>query len=232
MTSLQNSQLKLSRQLLQQLPQQLVPVPKAAFKRRETLPLKSQTVWKIHDGFVRIITWDDEGCVIPMSFWGPGSLIGTELILMHPYEVECITPVTAEKLTNQPKLPSTMLVDQTQQALALLRIVHCRRVDCRLLQFICWLANRYGQSVPGGHLIPFKITHQELADAIGTTRVTITRFLKQFELEGLLQWSVKSQVIYEPTLSRIHMGLVPTSAGNFDKNEAFPSHVKSPSQSY
>ncbi|MEM9164933.1 MAG: Crp/Fnr family transcriptional regulator, partial [Cyanobacteria bacterium P01_F01_bin.4] len=199
----------LSQQLpLQQLPLQQLPVPKVTFKRRDTLPITGRTLWKIHEGFVRIITWDDEGYVIPVSFWGPGSLIGAELILMHPYEVQCITRVLTEPVRSLPQLPAHVMVEQTHQALALLRILHCRHVDCRLLQFICWLAERFGHPVPEGHSVPIKITHQELADAIGTTRVTITRVLKQFELDGLLHWSAKSRVVYGPTLHRIRAGVM------------------------
>ncbi|MEO0456118.1 MAG: Crp/Fnr family transcriptional regulator [Cyanobacteria bacterium P01_A01_bin.114] len=212
MTMLQISQdnlpQQLSRQLSrQQLSQPPLPAPKVVFKRRETLPLNGQALWKIHEGFVRIISWDEEGYVIPVSFWGPGSLVGTELILMHPYEIQCITPVSAERMNHLPQLPANVMVDQTRQALALLRILHCRHVDCRLLQFICWLTDRFGYPVPEGRLLPIKITHQELADAIGTTRVTITRFLKQFEIDGLMRWSAKSRVIYGPTLHRVHAGL-------------------------
>ncbi|MEM8804897.1 MAG: Crp/Fnr family transcriptional regulator [Cyanobacteria bacterium P01_G01_bin.38] len=189
------------------LAQQPSPALKVPFKRRELLPIKGQNLWKIHDGYVRVITWDEEGCVIPVSFWGPGSLVGAALIFMHPYEIQCLTPVSAEQLNSQLHMPSTMMIEQTQQALTLLRILHCRHVDCRLLQFICWLADRFGHRVPEGRSLPIKITHQELADAIGTTRVTITRFLKQFELEGLLQWSGKSRVVYGPTLQRIHVSI-------------------------
>ncbi|MEM9164009.1 MAG: Crp/Fnr family transcriptional regulator [Cyanobacteria bacterium P01_F01_bin.4] len=204
----QISQEPLPQQLSQHLSQQLLPAPKVTFKRRETLPLQGRSLWKIHEGFVRIITWDEEGYVIPVSFWGPGSWVGAELILMHPYEIQCITSVSAERINNLLQLPPNMMVDQTHQALALLRILHCRHVDCRLLQFICWLADRFGHPVPEGRLLPLKMTHQELADAIGTTRVTITRFLKQFEIDGLMQWSGKSRVVYGSTLHRIHAGIM------------------------
>ncbi|MEM9909123.1 MAG: Crp/Fnr family transcriptional regulator [Cyanobacteria bacterium P01_D01_bin.44] len=157
---------------------------------------------------MRIITWDEEGYVIPVSFWGPGSLVGTELILMHPYEIQCITSVSAEQMSSLSQLPANVMVEQTHQALALLRILHCRHIDCRLLQFIGWLANRFGHPVPEGRLIPMKITHQELADAIGTTRVTITRFLKQFEIDGLMQWSAKSRVVYTSTLHRMQASIL------------------------
>ncbi|NEP18479.1 MAG: Crp/Fnr family transcriptional regulator [Leptolyngbya sp. SIO4C1] len=191
--------------LTQPLPQKLFVPNQILFKRRDKLPLSGQMRWRIHEGFVRIITWDEEGYTIPTSFWGPGSLIGAELVLIQPHEIECITSVTAERVSPAAQLPATALVDQTHQALTLLRILHSRHVGYRLLQFICWLTERFGAPVPGGRMLPLKITHQELADAIGTTRVTTTRFLKQFELDGLLQWSGKSRVIYAATLQRIKL---------------------------
>jgi CRP-like cAMP-binding protein len=41
--------------------------------------------------------------------------------------------------------------------------------------------------VPQGDRLSIRLTHQHLANAIGTTRVTITRLLGQLKDEGWLQ---------------------------------------------
>jgi CRP-like cAMP-binding protein len=44
----------------------------------------------------------------------------------------------------------------------------------------------YGQACEGGTRIGLRLTHQELASSLGTTRVTITRFIGQLRDEGWL----------------------------------------------
>ncbi len=35
---------------------------------------------------------------------------------------------------------------------------------------------------------PIRLTHQDIADTLGTIRVTITRLLSQFEQQGRIRW--------------------------------------------
>ncbi len=46
-----------------------------------------------------------------------------------------------------------------------------------------------------GRLIDLFVTHQEMADAVNMTRVTVTRLLQQFETEGMLQRHSKRLVL-------------------------------------
>ncbi|NEQ34133.1 MAG: Crp/Fnr family transcriptional regulator [Leptolyngbya sp. SIO4C5] len=84
-----------------------------------------------------------------------------------------------------------------------MRILHARGVERRLIQFLCWLADRFGQRAPDGLHLKLTITHQEIAESIGSSRVTVTRSLKQLENENKLKWSRHHQVIYWKTLNQI-----------------------------
>ena len=77
-------------------------------------------------------------------------------------------------------LPLTII----QQMEELLAIVRSRPTDARLLQLLRWLSRKFGCEVPQGLLIDVRLTHQEIAEVIGTTRVTVTRLLQQFEQAG------------------------------------------------
>ena len=57
----------------------------------------------------------------------------------------------------------------------------------RLWQLLVWLGEKFGRDVEQGRLIDLGVTHQEMADAVNMTRVTVTRLLQQFETEGMLQ---------------------------------------------
>jgi CRP-like cAMP-binding protein len=52
---------------------------------------------------------------------------------------------------------------------------------------LSWLAKKFGQEVAQGQLIDLRLTHQEIAEIMGTTRVTVTRLLKELETQGIIQ---------------------------------------------
>lgn len=69
----------------------------------------------------------------------------------------------------------------------MLALFRCRCIENRLLDGLWWLANRFGTPEGNGYLTGIVLTHQELADLIGSTRVTITRMLRQLETSGKLE---------------------------------------------
>ena len=73
-----------------------------------------------------------------------------------------------------------------RQAESLLALMGLRRVEERLRGFLELMARDYGQPCENGIRISVRLTHQELASALGTTRVTVTRFIGQLRDEGWL----------------------------------------------
>jgi CRP-like cAMP-binding protein len=67
------------------------------------------------------------------------------------------------------------LLSYLHQSEALMLIRANRRADLALIKILQWLADRFGQQIDRGCLIDLKLTHQDLADFSGTTRVTVTR---------------------------------------------------------
>ncbi|WP_413467349.1 helix-turn-helix domain-containing protein [Pleurocapsa sp. FMAR1] len=45
----------------------------------------------------------------------------------------------------------------------------------RLWLLLKWLGNKFGRVIKQGNLIDFSLTHQELAEAINTTRITVIK---------------------------------------------------------
>jgi CRP-like cAMP-binding protein len=78
------------------------------------------------------------------------------------------------------------LMLRLQQSEAWLAISGKRLVADRLRQLLLLVAQDFGQVEPSGVRIPVRLTHHQLATAIGTTRVTVTRLLKEFKEEGWL----------------------------------------------
>ena len=57
----------------------------------------------------------------------------------------------------------------------------------RVKAFLELIATDFGKPVEEGLMIDFSITHQDIANAVGLTRVTITRILSQLKKTGWLR---------------------------------------------
>jgi CRP/FNR family transcriptional regulator, global nitrogen regulator len=73
-----------------------------------------------------------------------------------------------------------------------------RDMSSRLVSFLLVLCRDFG--VPGstGITIDLRLSHQAIAEAIGSTRVTITRLLGDLREEGLLQIDRKKITVFDP----------------------------------
>lgn len=158
------------------------------FRPRDVIPLWPDVLWKIERGVVRTLTWTTEDTLMTLGYWAPGDILGTSLFrLPKPYQVECLMPT---QISRQPSYLGQDVSDavllHVQQAQELLSIVRCDRAHVRLLNFLVWLAKKFGCRIEEGLLINLRLTHQHIAEAIGITRVTVTRLLQQFEQEGIV----------------------------------------------
>lgn len=157
------------------------------FSRREMIPPREDILWKIDRGAVRTYTWSEQGTLIVLGYWGKGDIVGHSLSRVNPYQIECLTSVETSllpvKFWDEAIEAMFSHIQQTEE---LLSIVHRKPVSLRLWQFLNWLGRKFGRNVDRGQLIDITITHQEIAEVINTTRVSVTRMLQQFEAEGII----------------------------------------------
>lgn len=71
-------------------------------------------------------------------------------------------------------------------------------VTARLARLLVGLAGTYGRSTKIGTLLKLKITHQELANLIGSTRETTTLILSEFRRRGLIEFAGRKIVLVDP----------------------------------
>lgn len=155
------------------------------FGRRSCLP--TDNLWQIKQGVVRTLSWHEDGTVITLGLWGAGSVIGGVLSQASPYTIECLTEVTAINCLGQDikDFPDSIL-DHIYQLEAFLSIRSFRRVEEMIMRLLEYLADRFGHTSVEGQVIDLRITHQDIADLLGTTRVTVTRALGDLEERGLI----------------------------------------------
>lgn len=176
------------------------PLTQRLFSRRDLVPLRQDVLWRIDRGAVRTFTWSEQGTLITLGYWGTGDIVGQPLSRVKPYQIECLTSVEMTILTSElwyQALDAMLL--HIQHAEELLSIVHRKPVSLRLWQFLVWLSHKFGRDVDRGRLIDLGVTHQEMAEVMNTTRVSVTRMLQQFEEQGMLLRHERRLILCSPS---------------------------------
>jgi CRP-like cAMP-binding protein len=156
--------------------------------------MNPQEIWIVYRGVVQLGTLYPNGDEALLGLAGPCMPFGLPMTLIHPYQATALSDVDLMCLTMQEIAQSTTLAQEIfhqltrrlRQAEAMLAMVGCRRVEDRLRQLLLLLKMEIGQPVTAGTRLSVRLTHQHLASAIGTTRVTVTRLLGQLREEGRL----------------------------------------------
>jgi CRP-like cAMP-binding protein len=158
------------------------------------IPLKENGCWQIYRGILQVSQLTDNGEEILVGWAQVGSFVGLQLTACQRdiYQVKALSDVylrwySAESITANPQLIELVLtqtLNRLRQAESLLAIAGYKRVDERLQALLKLLANEMGQPISGGIRLSVRLTHQMLANAIGTTRVTITRLLGELQSQG------------------------------------------------
>lgn len=166
------------------------------FRHRESIPSDGGSLWEISRGIVQVSTLDEDGTFISLGFWGSGDIVGSFLSGITPYQIECLTDVEAIALQCFDSCSASALLAHARQMEEFLQIVQQRMIKKRLMFFLSWLFSRFGQNTHDGKQLNLHLTHQEIAEAIGTTRVTITRLMKELQQEEFLHWSKRSHLLF------------------------------------
>ena len=189
-----------SRQLLEQLYQERTLQP---FRSGQIIPMRPDELWVVCRGVVVLNTLHPTGDEALLGITIPSMPFGLPLTWISPYQAIALTdvdllPLTISEVERSPALCQGLfrhLSRRLQQAEAFLALSGCRRVEERLKQLLILLQHEVGQPTPRGTRINVRLTHQQLANAIGTTRVTITRLIGQLKQEEWLVIDSKRHII-------------------------------------
>jgi CRP-like cAMP-binding protein len=157
-----------------------------SFKRKELISPKPNRLWMIEQGWVKTAFWNEPGESSLLGLWGEGELVAQPLTTGSDYLIECITPVKIRPLLVETVNMQAVMIAQIQQMEFLLGLMHCYPLPQRIMKFLSWLAQKAGRVTEAGCVIDLNLTHQAIAEMVGTTRVTITRLLQQLETQGQL----------------------------------------------
>lgn len=177
--------------------------PKHIFLKGEIIPLKPQIIWQVCQGVVKLTTMSESGEEVLVGLAGPALPFGSDLTSLHTYQAIALTEVelvcfSVADLAVSRSLAQSVLPQINQrlrQTEALLAISGQRRVKDRFLQLLQLLKQEIGEKVDKGTRLSVRFTHQDLADACSTTRVTITRVLGKLQEQGTIIIDSKHHII-------------------------------------
>ncbi|MFN9546051.1 MAG: Crp/Fnr family transcriptional regulator [Cyanobacteriota bacterium] len=171
-----------------------------------TVPLLRHHLWLVVRGMVKLGCVTFEGDELLLGLAGANELFGDALAGPEAYEAKTLCDcdllcLSLAELDQHPSLAPALVkaISQRQrQSQALLALMGLRRVEDRLKGFLELLAIDYGVPCSQGLRLTPKLTHQEIASALGTTRVTVTRILGQLKEMGWLCLDAQRSIILSP----------------------------------
>ncbi|QOV21859.1 helix-turn-helix domain-containing protein [Anabaenopsis elenkinii] len=173
------------------------------YLKGETIPLNPLVVWYVRRGLVKLNTFCETGEEIFIGLAIKDMVFGSHMTSLPIYQaialsnVELSSIYVAEIAAN-PNLSHLLLPkfnQRLQQTESFLVIAGKRRVEERLYHLLQLLKQEIGEPVPQGTRLPVRLTHEEIASACCTTRVTITRLMGKLQQQGLISFDSKKYII-------------------------------------
>lgn len=166
-----------------------------AFRAGQGIPLQPQVIWVVARGVVQLSTLYPNGDEALIGLACASMPFGMPLSLIQPYQAIALSDVDLMRLSLGEVQQSAVLSQELfhhlarrlRQTEAMLAMAGYRRVEDRLRQFLLLLQMEVGQPIEDGTRLSVRLTHQHLASAIGTTRVTVTRLLGKLKDERWLR---------------------------------------------
>ena len=153
----------------------------------ESLP--TSLSWMIEDGYVILAACNADDSSTTLGIWGPGELVIPSMIKASALQLYSLSSVSVEEHIPTPEEQQIFLSQQVQQLTTLLQLTRIRRAEERLFRLLAWLGERFGRVNKQGVSLSFRamnLTHRNLAELTGMTRVTVTKALIRFRQDGYL----------------------------------------------
>jgi CRP-like cAMP-binding protein len=173
------------------------------FRSGQTIRLLPDEIWVVCRGVVQLGTLYDNGDEALLGLVSPSMPFGLPLTVVYPYQASALTDVDLMRLRLSEVVQSPMLaqgifrhlVRRLQQSEAILTVTGYRRVEDRLRHLLLLLGKEVGQTSTGETRLNVRLTHQQIASTIGTTRVTVTRLLSQLQESGWMRMDSSRHIV-------------------------------------
>ncbi|HEY9737372.1 MAG TPA: helix-turn-helix domain-containing protein [Trichocoleus sp.] len=174
-----------------------------SFSKDEIIPLQHQGVGYLTEGLVKLTTLTDQNKEVLLGIIGPGMPFGAFFTSLPLYQATALSDVHMVSIGLSEILDSACLAQlmfvktsqRLQQTERMLAIAGTPSAEERLSQLLNFLASEVGKPVEQGIRINLRLTHEDLASACCSTRVTTTRLLGKLQREGKIAFDEQAHII-------------------------------------
>lgn len=171
---------------------------------------KARAIYFIEKGRVRLSRSVDEGKEVLLALFGPGDLIADAIWESGYHESTAETledskfyeigeEVFQELLRTNPEFAGRIIEiagSRLKQAESRMEDLVFRQVPSRVARLLITLSESYGKVTTNGIRVDFRLTHQDIADLVGSSRVTVTQVLNRFRASGWIDIEGKRVTIH------------------------------------
>ncbi len=173
------------------------------YEKGEEISLLNTGIWQVYRGVVQLSKIDVAGKEIIFGWAtsnhafdnGNDSYIVYRAQALSDVYIRCLTP---QYLKIYPQVITELIAKLSYRLLKteqLLTITAIKRVEERLWELLVMLKEEMGQPVVEGTRLKVRFTHQNLANVIGATRVTVTRILGEFQTKKWIEFDSDRHII-------------------------------------
>jgi len=186
--------------------------------RGEFIPLSKNGAWNVCRGWIQLSTIAVTGEERILGWFGTSAWLSTWLTVHSAHQAKALSDTvlvwySRAEIENSPELCQSLLPQtgkQLRQIESLLATLKHKRVEDRLYQLLHLLKQEMGEPVAGGIRLAARLTHEDIANAIGTCRVTVTRTIGKLKQQGQIEIDPLGHLI----LRQIGMGYSTVKLGN------------------
>jgi CRP-like cAMP-binding protein len=182
-------------------------------RRRQVIYLPGDpgsAVYVVNGGRVKVSKVTRDGKELTLAYRGPGEVFGEACLIdgqpreemAEAMENALVTEIERSQfeklLSTQASLGYRMtkiLAQRRREMETKIENLVFKDVNSKLAELLLRLAAEYGVDDSRGTLVALKITHQEMANLIGSTRETVSLTLAQFKRKGLIQTEGRKVII-------------------------------------
>jgi CRP-like cAMP-binding protein len=178
------------------------------YGRGEEIPLITQGIWQVNRGVVQLTKYHTNGDETLLGWAQTNNFFGLWLTTVEAFQAKALSDVYLQwypltEIETSAEISQAVLkqiVFRIQQTEELLAISGLKRVEEKLIAFFKLLSHYLGEEKDSKIRLVVRLTHQNIANAIGTTRVTVTRLLGDWQKQNLIAFDANRHLLIQPEL--------------------------------
>lgn len=180
-------------------------VPLTFYAKGQVIPLDDSSFCQIYKGIVQLSRLGKNNKEVIVGWLSPNHVFGitNNLMSSQSHRLLAMTDVyvgmyRSQDISRDPQLAKRLVAELSYHLLKteqMVTINSVKKIETRLKGLLTLLRDEVGHPVEQGIRLTARFTHKNLADAIGTTRVTITRILGEWKNQNIIEFDLDRHLI-------------------------------------